>query len=319
MRRAVFAGIALTLPLALALASPRPSAFAGVGAFPGSLGRPAAAGDQAIYYFDARANRTTFLTVRNDRSDQNLVVRVLFYTGNFASPFSREFTLGPFELEIVDVGSLRDSGLPAAPGVAMAFAVDGGGSPVVTRAITGNFTVANLLTGSAWGSPAAARAALRNTGGTLSLPTIGTAIDGSSVFLPPIAPNLVDLAVYYDPESLAPVANGGNEVIFVGFTDVPGAAYTAVAATVDWTLQATRGDGTPIGGGTFTATGVEVKDLETLAGPGVNGAAGSMQFGATAVVTPTTRLVFFAEALGTFGTGYLLPTLEPAFDLCDGS
>ena len=58
---------------------------------------------------------------------------------------------------------------------------------------------------------------------------------------------------------------------------------------------------------TFGASGVVVTDLASVASSGVDGASGSIRFSAAPVEESVTRLIYFVEALGTFGTGYLLP------------
>jgi hypothetical protein len=312
--------------LVLAAASP---ARAGILINPFALETPDGQGDQVIFYYDAREGFTTFLNVRSAETESDLQVRILFYTGGFSVPFEQELTLAPNALRILDVGALRDEGLPAQPGVALAFAVDDEGSPVVTRALTGNFTVANLATQTAWGAPGAARSAItvpvmklsaqgktdEASGLFFIAPPKGTVIDGTTVMLQPIQPTELDLATYYNPDDLAPVAQSGNQLIFVSFVDLPGEAYAAAPSSTLWGLVANRNDGTPITATTFGASGVTVTDLASVASAGVNGASGSIRFAAAASSEPVTRLVYFAESLGTFATGYLLPApsvpLEP--------
>jgi len=67
---------------------------------------------------------------------------------------------------------------------------------------------------------------------------------------------------------------------------------------------------------TFRASGVTVTDLASVAGPGVNGAPGSIRFSAEPVSGGPleTRLIFFAESLGTFGTGYQLSIPSASID-----
>jgi hypothetical protein len=50
-----------------------------------------------------------------------------------------------------------------------------------------------------------------------------------------------------------------------------------------------------------------VSDLVAVAGSAINGASGALTFSSAASAKPLTRLIFFTETLGTFGTGYLLP------------
>lgn len=291
---------------------------------PPAIERPDGIGDQVIYYYDARDGFTTFITVRNTSATERTVA-VMFFSGGFSVPFEQEVTLAAGELRVLDVGSFRALGLAPQPGVAMAFAVNVAGSPIVTRALNGNFTVANLATNSAWGAAAAARSALEipilmgagtegagemPDGGVAGMayivPTLGTVIDGSNVFLQPIQPAQLDLAAYYNPNDLAPVADGGNQLIFVSFSDLAGATYVATPTATSWSVRAVRNNGTLITETTYGLSGVAVTDLASVAGSGVNGASGSIQFQAP-VVSGVTRMIFFAEALGTFGTGYLLP------------
>jgi hypothetical protein len=269
------------------------------------LDRPDTQGDQLIFYYDARAGFTSFLTVRNVGSG-GVTVSIVFYGPTFSTPFTQTATIPGRGLKIFDAGGLRDSGLPAQQGIAFATVVDGG-HPVVSDALTGSFTVANIATGSAWGSPALARSA-RNASDS-SFPMFGTAIDNSTVVLQAIRPLGLELAGFYKPESLAPVENGGNQVIFVTFEDVPGETFAATVGSTTWNVFATQSNGTTVADTMFTANGVTVTDLATLLGSDVNGAPGGVRFTSLASPPALSRLIFFAEALGTFGTGYLLPTV----------
>lgn len=271
------------------------------------LNGPQAVGDQVIFYYDTRADFTTFLTIRNT-SDRELTVSVLFYGPTFSTPFSRVVTLPGGALTIIDVGTLRGSGLPAQPGIAFATAVDGGGRPITSRALTGNFTIANLLTGSAFGGPGIARGSLTDGG---SVPIRGSIINGELAILKLIRPSSASLAAYYDPATLAPVQNGGNQLVFLTFEDRYDPNWTAVIGSTTWDVTTTRSNGAGVDTSTFTANGVTVTDLASVAGSGVNGGAGSMEFRASEVAVDLSRLIYFTESLGTFGTGYLLPPIVP--------
>lgn len=269
------------------------------------LTTPQTVGDQVVFYYDTRADFTTFITIRNT-SDRELTVSVLFYGPTFSTPFSKAVTLPGGALTIIDVGTLRGSGLPAQPGIAFATAVDGGGRPVTSRALTGNFTIANLLTGSAFGGPAAARGCLTDGG---NVPILGSVIDGDRAILKLIRPGSAMLAAYYDPSTLAPVQNGGNQLVFLTFEDRYDPTWTAVIGSTTWEVTTTRSNGAGVDTSSFTANGVTVTDLASVAGPGVNGAAGAMEFRASDTALDLSRLIYFTEALGTFGTGYLLPPI----------
>lgn len=271
------------------------------------LDAPEAFGDQMIYYYDARANFTTFITLRNS-SDSELTISVLFYGPTFSTPFSKAVTLPGGALTIIDVGSLRGAGLPAQPGVAIATPVNLAGQAIATGALTGNFTVANLLTGSAFGAHGAARSAFSST---LDVLPFGTALGPGTGVLQTIRPRTALLAAYYDPNTLAPVASSGNQLIFINFQDTYEPTYGATIGSTTWTVSATRATGGGISNDPFTTNGVTVSDLASVAGSGVNGAAGSIFFLAQNETPGLNRLVYFAESLGTFGTGYLLPATQP--------
>jgi len=285
---------------------------------PSAIERPDGKGDQVVFYYDARADFTTFINLHND-GGSDLNVTVLFYGRTFSSPFTQTFGLDAGASRIIDVGALKtaDPALPEDFGVAIATAVDNHGKAVVTRALSGNFTVANLQVHSAWGAPGAARSAI-TASPPLALsdcaqPALGTIIDGTTVLLPPIQPTNVHLAVYYDPATLEPPSLGGNQLIFVTFQDVPGETYSAQVAVTTWFIDVTRGNGNfigPVDG--FVASGVTVTDVASVAGSDVNGSSGSMTFNALPSADPVTRLVFFTETLGTFATGYLLPPTVPS-------
>ena len=315
--------IAVLLAFALILVAPH---LAGAQTrFPGAVTRPGTRGDQLIFFYDTRPGFTTFLNLRSTGASA-LPVQVLFYGPDLAAPFVHSVVIpvGPGSAGAagaggtitLDVGALVASGVPAAAGVAFVTAVDGTGRPLVTRALTGSFTIANLQTGSAWGAVAAARSAVKVAATdpdrpcTTSIPSPdrGTVIDGSAVLFPPIQPSAADLAVYYDPDTLAPAAAGGNQVIFVTFEDAVGVPYAAKRGTTTWELAAVRDVGTPIEADPVETSGVAVTDLVSLLGAGARGARGSIVFDAEASPKRLTRLVFFTQSLGTFGTGYLLPT-----------
>jgi hypothetical protein len=286
---------------------------------PNAIDRPDGKGDQVVFYYDARANFTTFVNLHNG-GVSDLHIEVLYYGRTFSSPLRKTFSLDAFGSRVIDVGALR-SGDPALSedfGVAIATAIDDDGKPIVSRALSGNFTVANLQILSAWGAAGAARSALAVPLALTSAlvdsspPPLGTRIDGTTVLLPAIQPTNAHLGVYYDPASLASVALGGNQLIFVNFEDVAGETYTAQVAVTTWFVDANRSNGSSIGPiSPFVASGVTVTDLASVAGSDVNGSSGSMSFNASVSAASLNRFVFFVETLGTFATGYLLPPTVP--------
>ena len=313
-------------PLLLALALATAAPIVGDAAetrFPGAITRPATRGDQLIFFYDTRPGFTTFLSLRSTGASA-LPVQMLFYGPDMGTPFVHTATIpvvpghaggpGVGGTLTLDVGALGSSGLPAEAGIVFVTAVDESGAPLVTRALTGSFTIANLQTGSAWGS-VAARApspsehdAVGSRPEKVPSPDRGTIIDGTSVLLPPIQPSAADLPVYFNPDSLAPAELGGNQIIFVTFEDVVGVPYGAKRITTEWEIAAVRDTGVPIEADPVETGGIAVTDLVSLLGSGARGARGSITFNAEPSAKRMTRLVFFTQSLGTFGTGYLLPT-----------
>ena len=272
-----------------------------------------ALGSQLIFYYDAREGFTTFVNIHNNGNSGgplNIQLDVWGPTFDVGTKVTKTFSLAPFGTRVTDIGALKTTdGLAAQQGIVVASILDGSGLPIQQRALMGNFTVANLATGSAWGSPALGRSARKVTDG--SPPADGTEVDGSLVVYQIIQPDTLALATYYNPQSLAPVEDHGNQLIFVNFKDGVGAGAPLIEATTDWTAVVFGGSDATLLGGTFEVTGVTERDLVELLGAEANGAAGGGGF-ARAFATPldtANRLIFFVQALGTFGTGYLLPPL----------
>ena len=303
-----------------------PPARAGVAINPNAISRPDAKGDQVIFYYDARAGFTTFINLNNAELGAQ-TVQVLFYGPGFSEPFVHNVTVPGNGMTIIDVGALKSGPPPTLPaqfGVAIATVINDAGKTVVSRVLSGNFTVANLQVNSAWGAPGAARTAIfsgelaqhhasARTGveAISSTPDIGDVIDGSTVILPPIQPLNAYLSAYYNPDTLAPASQGGNQLIFISFEDVAGETYSATSASTDWAVDATTGAGVAIGAeGSFLVNGVAVSDIVSVVGAGAAGSSGWITFNATTSGAPLNRFVYFTETLGTFATGYLLPPTD---------
>jgi hypothetical protein len=270
-------------------------------------------GSQLIFYYDAREGFTTFVNIRNDgfRSGGALTIQLEVWGPTFdvGTKVTKTFSLDSFTTRVTDIGALKTTdGLPAQQGIVVASIVDGSGMPIHIRALAGNFTVANLATGSAWGSPALGRSARKLDG---TPPADGTVVNGTTVFYQVIQADALALATYYNPQSLAPVQDHGNQVIFVNFKDNAGAGAPLTAATTTWTALIFRGNDGMLMGGPFDVTGVTERDLASILGDGANGASGGGGFARTATPLQTAnRFIFFVQSLGTFGTGYLLPTVQ---------
>lgn len=281
----------------------RPTPTAGVPT-PVAPGAPVAGsrGDQMLAYFDARDGFASFVSLANT-GDEPLVVRIDLRGRDLRLLRSWQEPLDAGASRIVDIGGLRAGGLPAEPGLAVATAVDDEGGAIASGALAGNFTVANMTLGSAWGAPAIARRS--RVVATGSRAPAGVAIDGKVVVLETQRPGAVELATYFAADTLDRPEAGGNQVIFVSFDDVEGFPPEVASAAMRWSVDGTRNDGTPIGAPAIDTSGVEVTHLEELLGSAASDVSGRFELVAR---TPSAdnRLVFFAQSLGSFATGYLL-------------
>lgn len=274
----------------------------------GETGMPHARGDQLVFFFDAGAAATSFLNVANE-GDEPLDILLRFYSSDFSASVELMATIPNGGTRTFDVGALRSEGLPEGRGVAFAVAVDEAGRPIASHALAGNLTVANLATNSAWGAPAVARVAVQSSAGDEYVPAgRGDRVDGTTVFFEPLRPKNADLAVYYDPATLEAPELGGNRIIFVSFDDsTDPLAMRAGQAT--WRLAGSRSDGTTTTADAYATSGVEATHLAALAGARVDGAAGTLHFEVEGS-SDSNLMVYFVESLGTFATGYPLPTGE---------
>lgn len=264
--------------------------------------RPDGSGDQLVFYFDARAGFTTFLNLHNLGSEP-LHVRIILCDGTLTPQLQQDVDLDAGATRTLDVASFRDAGLPATFGAAFATVVDGSGQALVSRALGGSFTVANLATGSAWGAAAAARRALAVDDGDVKVAPLGAVIDGDLARLQRIRPSALDLAVYYDPATLEPADLGGNQLVLLSFAD--DSAGKPVGAPTSWQLDAHRSDGSVLTAGPITVSGVRATHVTALLGEAAEGASGSIHFRTDDGAH--NRLIFFVQSIGTFATGYLLP------------
>jgi hypothetical protein len=265
---------------------------------------------QLIFYYDAREGFTTFVNIQNFGNDP-LRIRLALWGPTLTGDLSSTFDLAGGAVRVLDIGSFKGSGLPAQQGIAIASILNEQNLPIHNRVLQGNFTVANLATGSAWGSPAAGRSARDFIGRE---PPIGTIVDGVSTKYQIIQPDALVLATYYNPQTLAPVADHGNQLIFVNFLDGIGDGVGVSApltpASTNWLFFVRRGaDGTATSA-QVEVSGVTERDLVSVLGTEANGTPGGGGFVRGAGTENANRFIFFVQSLGTFGTGYLLPSID---------
>ena len=210
---------------------------------------------------------------------------------------------------VLDLSSLDSSEVLPELGVAFATAVDVDGRPIVTRSLSGTVTIADLVTGSAWGGATIARRALQTGGASTLEPALGTIIDGVGIFLEQLQPEALELPAYYALDGTgghAPAA-----LVFVSFADTPGDVPLAAPSRTEWIVEAHGGDGTTIDVPRTTVQGLQVLALDTLAGAAARTAGGSLSF-EVGDAQAQNRLIFFHQSLDGFGVGFVLPPTTPS-------
>lgn len=285
-------------------------------------------GDQLIYFYDARPDRTTFLTVGNPGAT-DVLTEMVFYSQSLVRLTEQVVTLPAFGSTVLDPGQTQGVAGTAGLVVITPITSDADHTPIVPpRPLVGGFSIVNLILGAGTGGNPFGRLALSQTGADLERRAApGAAVNGVNVRYQNIAVSTFDdgrssltFPVYFNPNTLAPPGVDGNRLFFASFSDQyfatigPGGAprFNIVPDPVD--TQATfysSSGGTPLLVTTLTVGGVT---LETL-----QGISGNFQFpsgGRLEIAYPLAGLTnndnFFgmaSQSLGTFAIGQrLVPT-----------
>src|SRR5262245_61357089 len=186
---------------------------------------PEVSGDQLIFFYDNRTDRTSFLSFSNP-SSRPVLVEVAFYSDTLAQRLGQELlTLEAASNVVVDPTS-------AAGGVAAGKAGLAVVTPIVSpdvrlpivppEPLVGSFTVANTTLGAAFGENPFGRFAV-NPSGELAPPD--DLVDGATVLYQRFAPEILMAPVYFNPQTLAPASDDGNRIILVAFNDRYGQTF----------------------------------------------------------------------------------------------
>ena len=101
----------------------------------------------------------------------------------------------------------------------------------------------------------------------------------------------------------------GSQLIFVNFKDPASLGSTVTFATNVWSVVVSKGEaGQPVVSLLFGTGGVDERNVVDFFGDAANGAPGGAAFVNSESPVGVSRLIFFVQSLGTFGTGYLLPS-----------
>jgi hypothetical protein len=288
----------LTLGLAIAASA--------AGAAAQTIGVPDVSGDQLLYVYDARTNRVPFLTVANP-SDETVFIDVAFYSQDLSS------RLGGGVIELVSAANrvidpTSDFGGPANGNAGLAVLTPvvsaSDATPIVPpEPLVGGFTLANTQLGSGFGENPFARFAVTSSGDRAEP---GTTVDGSAVSYERIAPEILVLPVYFNPQTLEPPERDGNRVVLATFEDQYGTPFEVSGRSDSASARFFDASGVPIATTTVTVNGVLLSNLQEIAGgANVLNGSGKVFFD----VDPGSGNYFglFSQSLGTFASGQRLP------------
>ncbi len=260
-------------------------------------------GDQLVSPYERGTTRATFLNVRNG-VDTATRIEIAVYDESLLPSWVGYRTLPARGRIVLDLESVDDGATLPERGVLFVSSVDDEGSPVVTRALSGTATIANLETGSAWGGTTIARRAVEAGAAQTLWPTLGSAIDGTRVFYEQLQPEALQLPAYYALDGAG--GNAPATLVFLSFRDVPREAPLVVAESTAWDIDARTSEGTAFDVSHTTVDGMRTLGLDVLLGTAALDVGGSLLL----EVEPApgqNRVIFFEQSLAGFGIGFPLP------------
>jgi hypothetical protein len=271
-----------------------------------TIGVPDVSGDQLLFVYDARTSRVPFLTVANP-SDETLFIDVAFYSQTLDARLGGGvIELGAAANRVIDPTSDFGGAANGNAGLAVFTPVVSASdlTPVVPdEPIVGGFTLANTQLGSGFGENPFGRLAVTGSGERAAA---GATVDGTAVSYERIAPSILVVPVYFNPQTLAPPDNDGNRVVLVTFDDQYGTPFEVVGRSDSPNARFFDGSGFPIADTAVAVDGVLLSNLQAIAGGlDVLTSSGKVFFD----VDPGDGSYFglFSQSLGTFASGQRMP------------
>ena len=283
-----------------------------------SIETPLTAGDQLLFFYDARLGRVPFLSIANS-SPSDVTVSIAFYPTDLASRLATEvLTIPARASRVVDPTLVAGGVIVGNAGLAVVTPVVGPSNqtPVVPpEPLLGGFTLANVTLGSAFGEAALGRYAVMLHGVRAQ---VGRVVDGKLVRFQQIAPHRLAVPVYFNPVQLAPPELDGNRVILAVFSDrwtkvtagpeTGTIRFDVVAATDRPLVYFSDAAGAPLIARRIDVSGVLVTNLQELSGdPSLLVGSGKVLIDVAAGQDNIIGL--FSQSLGTFASGQRMPAL----------
>lgn len=266
-------------------------------------------GDQLLFFYDARDGRVPFFSIANPSSDASVVAEISVYDRRLAERVDGEIvTLAPLGNLVVDLTELGTGAAGGRVGLAVVTPIVGESDtrPVVPpEPLVGTFTLANVPLESGFGENPIGRLAVRSGGSRASA---GDVVTGTGVAYQRLAPDVLMVPVFFNPQQLAPPDQDGNRIVLVGFDDRYGDRFEleAHAPRIDATLfDAT---GALLGSSSVDVDGVTLTNLQALVPASNLTSSGKVFFDVDAGQGNVFGL--FSQSLGPFGAGQRMPAVD---------
>ncbi len=265
--------------------------------FPGLPTEPGTDGDQLVYFYDARPDHTTFLTIANTATTASVILELVYYSGSLDSRIAETtLTLPGGGATVVDPSDPARGGAAAVSGNAGLLVVtpitsETDHTPVVPpRPLVGGFSIVNTVLGAGFGDNPFGRLALTGAPGAANAPRAnpGDPVDGVNASYQSIQPRTTEpsitLPAYLNPNTLGkPPTLGtgtddGNRILLAAFRDQYAAAvgpgnaarFNLTPITVNATVSffASSNGQKFVNTRAFSVSAVKLTTLQEMAGPG---------------------------------------------------
>jgi plastocyanin len=271
---------------------------------------PDVTGDQLLFFYDNRTDRTSFFSFSNP-SDTQLIVEVAFYPQDLSHRLGQDvLTIGPAGNVVVDPTTAAGGVAAGQAGLALVTPVDGPDTrhPIVPAApLTGSFTVVNTVLGAGFGENPFGRRAILASGGFAAA---GASVDGTSVLYQRFVPDILTVPVYFNPATLGPASNDGNRIALIAFNDQYGQNFDVAPLAETFHASIFDTSGALLVATDVAVSGIVLTDLQSLAGSVTLSSSGKVFFATGDTGGNANRIGVFSEALGTFAAGQRMPAVD---------
>jgi hypothetical protein len=279
------------------------------------IATPGTSGDQLLFFYDATPGRTPFLVVANV-SPAALTLEVAWYSQDLSRRLATQFQplaiganviLDPSQVQgvngnagitvVTPVLSATDP-RPVVPSPVNDTLPSAPSGPLV-----GGFTLADLSTNSAFGQNPLARVAVDAIGNRAAA---GAIVDGTAILYQRIAPDVLVVPFYFNPNGGIPLT---NRAVLGAFEDRYAAnGFSIGPVSLDLGFGLVDATGNDVANGTLPVSGVAFTDVQSLAGATPLTSSGKVLLGLTAPLPANANLLgLMSQSLGTFAVGQGMP------------